>query len=149
MSLALLVIRLALGTIMFAHGAQKLLGWFGGPGVDGTLGFMGQMGIPALLAWAAILAEFFGGLAVLFGVLARLAALTIAIDMLVAMLLVHAPNGFFNGGPNGAGIEFTLMLFASATAIMIAGPGRYAVAPDLETRLLRRRHEPEPMPRHA
>jgi putative oxidoreductase len=149
MSVALLVIRLALGSIMFAHGAQKLLGWFGGHGVEATLGFMGQMGIPALLAWAAILAEFFGGIALIVGVLARLAALAVAIDMAVAMLMVHAPNGFFMGGPQGSGIEFTLMLCAAATAILIAGPGRYAIAPDLEWRLLRRRSEPQPLPRHA
>ena len=138
MSGALLIIRLALGTVMIAHGAQKLLGWFGGPGPAGTVGFMSQMGIPAPLAWLAIIVEFFGGLAVLFGVLARLGALGFAVNMLVAMMTVHWKNGFFLGGPNGSGIEFTFVLLAMSLAIVMAGPGRYALAPDLETRLFRR-----------
>ena len=143
---ALLVLRLALGTIMFAHGAQKMLGWYGGPGPQGFVGFMGQMGIPAALAWLAIIVEFFGGIAVILGVLARLAALGFAVNMLVAMAMVHWKNGFFAGD---GGIEFTFMLFAAALAIAIAGPGRYAVAPNLETRLFTPRGAPRQGPRAA
>jgi putative oxidoreductase len=146
---ALLVLRLALGTIMFAHGAQKMLGWYGGPGPEGFVGFMGQMGIPAALAWLAILVEFVGGIAVILGVLARLAALGFAVNMLVAMAMVHWKNGFFMGGERGSGIEFTFMLFAAALAIAIAGPGRYAVAPNLETRMFPARGAPRQVPRAA
>lgn len=132
MSYALLILRLALGTIMVAHGAQKLLGWFGGPGPEGFLGFMGSLGIPAAIGWLAIVAEFFGGIAVLLGAFARAGALMFAVNMLVAMLVVHAPNGFFMGGEGGGGIEFTLMLFAASLAIVIAGPGRYSLAPAID-----------------
>ena len=132
MSSALLILRLALGTIMVAHGAQKMFGWFGGPGPEGFLGFMGSMGIPAAIGWLAIAAEFFGGIAVLLGAFARVGALMFAVNMLVAMLMVHARNGFFMGGEGGGGIEFTLMLFAASLAIVIAGPGRYALAPDVD-----------------
>jgi len=147
--LALLVLRLALGTIMFAHGAQKVLGWFGGPGPQGFLGWMGSMGVPAPLAWIAILVEFGGGLAVILGVFARLAALGFSINMLVAMFMVHLKNGFFLGGEGGGGIEFTLMLFAAALAIAIAGPGRFGLAPEIETRLLTPRRAPGPVKRAA
>lgn len=149
MSLAFLVLRIALGVIMFAHGAQKMLGWFGGPGPQGFIGWMSSMGVPAFVAWLAIVAEFFGGIAVLFGVLARLGALGFVVNMVVAIVLVHAKAGFFNSGPDGSsGIEFPLILLAAALAIVIAGPGAYAVAPDLESRWLGRRMA-RPTPRHA
>lgn len=135
MSNALLILRLALGIVMFAHGAQKLFGWYGGPGPDGFLGWMASMGVPAPLAWLAIVVEFFGGIAVVLGVLARLAALGFAVNMLVATFVVHWKNGFFAGD---GGWEFTFVLLAVSLAIAIAGPGRYALAPDLEARLLRR-----------
>jgi putative oxidoreductase len=132
MSYAMLILRLALGAIMVAHGAQKLFGWFGGPGPEGFLGWMGSMGVPAAIGWLAIVAEFFGGIAVLLGAFARVGALMFAVNMLVAMFAVHAPHGFFMGGESGSGIEFTLMLLAASLAIVIAGPGRYALAPEID-----------------
>ena len=94
--LTLTVIRLVLGVVFFAHGEQKMLGWFGGYGFHGTMGFFTQqMGIPAPLAFLAICAEFFGGLGLIFGLLARIAALDIITNMLVAIAKVHAGNGFF------------------------------------------------------
>lgn len=117
--IGMLILRVALGIIFFAHGAQKLLGWFGGKGLFATLIGFNDMGIPTIFGYLAIFAEFFGGLGVLFGVLSRLSALGIAITMLVAMLKVHIKGGFF--APTG--IEYNLALLAMALCIMIVGPG--------------------------
>ena len=91
-----LILRVALGVVIFPHGAQKLLGWFGGDGYRGTMAFFTKgMGIPAILAFLVIAVEFFGSLGLIFGFLARPAALGIGVDMVVAALLVHRSNGFF------------------------------------------------------
>src|SRR5690242_11851742 len=90
-----LVARLALGLVMFPHGAQKALGWFGGYGFHGTMGFFtGQMHIPALFAFLAIAAEFAGSIGLITGFLSRVAAFGIGMNMVVATLLVHGANGF-------------------------------------------------------
>jgi putative oxidoreductase len=138
----LVVLRLALGIIFIAHGAQKLFGWFGGQGLEATVTGFGSMGIPTALSYVAAFTEFFGGIAVIIGLLSRLASLGLAINMLVAMALVHAKNGFFMNSPGGAGIEFTLALFAMALTILIAGPGRIAIS-DAESRPFR---HPSPNP---
>ena len=92
----LTIVRLVLGVTFFMHGAQKMLGWFGGYGFHATMGFFTQqMGIPAPLAFLAICAEFFGGLGLLVGLLGRIAALGIIVNMLVAIATVHHVNGFF------------------------------------------------------
>lgn len=138
----LLIVRLALGAVFFAHGSQKLLGWFGGPGPAGFVGGMSQMGIPAVLAWLAIIAEFFGALGLIFGVLPRLSALGISIVMAVAIFMVHLPNGFFmnwSGQAAGEGYEFHIVVIAAALLILLAGPGRLSVLPDVEGRLVSRR----------
>ena len=84
------ILRIVLGIIFFAHGAQKMLGWFGGYGFTGTMGFFtGVMHIPALVAFLAICAEFFGGLGLIFGFLTRIAALGISCNMLVAVAMIH------------------------------------------------------------
>lgn len=132
---ALFVLRLALGVIFFAHGAQKVFGWFGGQGLAGTVSGFGQMGIPAPLAYLAAFTELLGGLGMIFGVLSRLSGLGLAITMVVAALKVHLPNGFFLNGPGGPGFEYNLALFAMAVAVLLAGPGRLAVA-DWEARFL-------------
>ena len=93
---ALAIARLVLGVVFFAHGAQKMLGWFGGYGFPGTMNFFTQMmHIPAPLAFLAICAEFFGGLGLIVGFLSRIAAFGIAMNMLVAIFTVHIHNGFF------------------------------------------------------
>src|SRR6202035_5104770 len=90
------ILRLALGVIFFAHGAQKMLGWFGGYGFSGTMGFFtGVMHIPALFAFIAIVAEFFGGLGLILGLLTRVAAFGIFSNMVVAVAMVHGQFGFF------------------------------------------------------
>src|SRR5215467_160155 len=92
----LAVLRVVLGVVFFAHGAQKALGWFGGPGWDATVaGFTGHMGIPAPFAVLAICAEFLGGIGLVLGFLTRVAAFGIAVNMCVAIAMVHGPNGFF------------------------------------------------------
>ena len=91
----LTIVRVVLGVVLFAHGVQKLLGWFGGPGLSATLKmFRDQLRIPAPLAFLAIAAEFFGGLGLIFGLLTRIAALGIAITMAVAMVVVHLRTAF-------------------------------------------------------
>src|ERR1700704_5551262 len=95
-SMATAIVRLVLGVVFFAHGAQKMLGWFGGFGFAGTMGFFTDtMHIPAPLAFLAIAAEFFGGLGLILGFLPRIAAFGIAVNMVVAIATVHGGFGFF------------------------------------------------------
>ncbi len=124
---ALAVARLVLGVVFFAHGAQKMLGWFGGYGFSGTMQFFTQMmHIPAPLAFLAICAEFFGGLGLIVGFLSRIAAFGIAMNMLVAIFTVHIHNGFFanwSGQQKGEGIEYHLLALALLTLVMVKGAG--------------------------
>src|SRR5690349_24048557 len=92
---ATLILRLVLGIVMFAHGAQKLLGWFGGPGFNGTMGFFASGGIPAVFAFLAIMAAFLGGLGLILGFLSRIAAFGILCSMVVPIAKVHGRNGCF------------------------------------------------------
>ncbi|MCM2324623.1 MAG: DoxX family protein [Oligoflexia bacterium] len=125
------IARLVLGIVMLPHGAQKLLGWFGGHGFSGTMGFFtGQMGIPALFAFLAIVAEFFGALGLIFGFLTRVAAFGIAAVMVVAVITTHLPNGFFMnwmGTLKGEGFEYHLLALGLALVIMIRGAGAWSV----------------------
>jgi len=128
---AVTVARLILGVVFFAHGAQKMLGWFGGYGFTGTMGFFTQMmHIPAPLALLAICAEFFGGLGLLVGFLGRVAAFGISMNMLVAILTIHIHNGFFanwTGQQKGEGFEYHLLAIALALVVMIKGSGALSV----------------------
>jgi len=124
--LALLLLRLALGSIMWAHGAQKLLGLFGGHGPQGFVHFVAGMGMPPALGWLVIAIEFFGGIAIVLGVLSRLAALGFAVEMVVAVAKVHWTSGFFLG-PKSTGFEYALVLFVVALVLFLTGPGRYAL----------------------
>ena len=125
MSYGLLLLRVVVGGTMFAHGAQKLFGWFGGGGIRGTAGFLGNLGFraPLVMAVLAALAET-SGLLFAAGFLTPLAALGITVVMLNAIATVHWPKGFFNS--NG-GFEFNLTLIAVAVAVAATGPGRFAV----------------------
>ncbi|MCK7577956.1 MAG: DoxX family protein [Chromatiales bacterium] len=102
---------------------------FGGPGLTGTLrNFEVHMGIPPLLTLLAIIAEFGGGLGVLFGAFTRLSACGIAVTMAVAMYKVHWVNGFFlNASGKGPGIEFTLALLGMALALVVTGGGQWSL----------------------
>lgn len=128
---AIAILRLAFGVVFFAHGAQKALGWFGGYGFTGTMGFFTNvMHIPAPLAFLAICAEFLGGIGLLVGLLSRVAAFGIACNMLIAVLMVHRQFGFFAnwaGNQKGEGIEYHLLALAVALAIMIKGSGAFSI----------------------
>src|SRR5260370_10568780 len=104
------IARVTLGVIFFAHGSQKLLGWFEGPGLKETMRTMHEfLGLPALLAFAAIVAEFFGGAALMVGLLSRVAAVAIAVIMVSAILMVHGRHGLFLnwfGDRKGHGYEY-------------------------------------------
>jgi putative oxidoreductase len=128
---AALVLRLVLGGVMLPHGAQKVLGWFGGPGLSGTMEFFtGTMGIPAPFAALAIAAESLGALALLAGAGTRVAALGIAAVMAGAVAMVHLPNGFFMnwfGNQKGEGFEYHLLAIGIAAALVVRGGGAWSV----------------------
>lgn len=128
---AALILRLMLAVVMFPHGAQKVLGWFGGPGFQGAMhGFTQGLHIPAFLAFLAIFAEFAGALALLCGFMGRLAALAIGIEMIVAVWLVHWPYGFFMnwfGTQKGEGFEYHLLAIGIAIALVIKGSGAFSL----------------------
>ena len=125
------VLRFVLGVIFFAHGAQKMLGWFGGYGFSGTMGFFTDvMHIPALFAFLAITAEFFGGLGLMLGFLTRIAALGIFSNMVVAIAMVHHRFGFFmnwTGAQKGEGVEYHLLVLAITAFLMIRGAGAVSI----------------------
>ena len=126
-----LVIRLSLGAIFIAHGAQNLFGVWEGPGLPATIGvFKTSLNIPAYLTLIAF-TEFLGGVAVGIGLLTRLAALGLAADMLVAILKIQLINGFFLNWAmtpgKGHGYEFNLALLAMSVALLLSGPGKLAL----------------------
>lgn len=126
----LTILRLLVGIVFFAHGAQKMLGWFGGYGFHGTMGFFTHSGIPAPLAFLAICAEFFGGLGLLVGLLSRIAAFGIMCNMIVAILTIHIHNGFFMnwfGNQKGEGYEYHLLAIAGLLVILIKGAGALSI----------------------
>lgn len=122
-----LVIRLGLGVVMFPHGAQKMLGWYGGYGFEGTMNhFTQNMGIPAVFAFLAIAAEFFGSIGLIVGALTRIAAFGIGVTMTVAIFMGHLQNGFFMnwfGTQAGEGFEYHILAIAMSVALIIKGAG--------------------------
>jgi putative oxidoreductase len=126
MSSGLLLLRIAVCSIMTAHGAQKLFGWWGGPGMSGTAGMVSSLAYraPFLMAWGLAAAEFGGGLFLATGFLTPLGALAVTVVMLNAIYVIHWPKGFFNG--NG-GYEFNLLIAASAVGLAAIGPGRFSI----------------------
>jgi putative oxidoreductase len=127
----LTLLRLVMGGIFFAHGAQKALGWFGGYGFSGTMSFFTKMmHIPAPFAFLAICAEFLGGIGLILGALGRISAFGISVNMLVAILMVHAPNGLFmnwGGQQKGEGFEYHLLAIAIGIVLMARGSGPYSI----------------------
>ena len=127
-----LIARLALGLTIFPHGAQKLLGWFGGYGFSGSMGFFTtQMHVPYIVALLVILIEFFGSLFLIFGFLSRVAALGFIGIYLGAVTLIHAANGFFMNwnmeAGKGEGWEYFILLFALAIIVIIKGGGKASI----------------------
>jgi putative oxidoreductase len=124
------ILRLTLAVVMFPHGAQKVLGWFGGHGLSGTIGYFKSQGVPVPLALLAIAAEFLGPFGLLAGLLTRVAAFGIACVMLVAILTVHAKVGFFMnwfGTQKGEGLEYHLLALGIALALILGGAGLWSI----------------------
>lgn len=121
------LLRLALGGVILAHGLQKVFGWFGGYGLDGTMGFFASIGMPAAIGALVILSDFVGSLMLIVGLATRFSAAAAGLVMLGAVLLVHLPNGFFmnwGGAAQGEGYEFHVLALAMAVSLVIAGGGR-------------------------
>ncbi|MEM6581311.1 MAG: DoxX family protein [Pseudomonadota bacterium] len=129
-----LPVRVGVGAIFAAHGAQKLFGWFGGYGLEGTAGWMASIGLEPgyLLALAAGGAEFFGGLLLILGLFVRPAALVLAFTMLVAIFAVHFENGLFIANN---GYEYALALLLVSLALVVRGAGRYSADAIIARRL--------------
>jgi len=123
--------RLVLGVVFFMHGAQMTLAWFGGYGFHATMHFFtSTMGIPAPFALLVIAADFLGGIGLIVGFLSRVAALGIAVQMAVAVCLVHLRNGFFMnwyGNQKGEGYEYHLLAIAICVLIIVKGAGALSV----------------------
>ncbi len=126
-----LLIRVTLGVVVFAHGAQKSLGWFGGYGFDGTMGYFTQtVGLPWLLGFAVIILESIGSFALIAGFATRFVALAFTALGLGILLSVHLPFGFFMnwfGNQGGEGIEFFLLWLAMSVSLIISGAGRNSI----------------------
>ena len=126
-----LILRVMLGIVMLPHGAQKLLGWFGGFGFAGTMGmFTEKMHVPAALAFLVIIGESFGSLGLIAGFLTRFSAFGVLCIMLGAIFIVHLPNGFFMnwaGKQAGEGFEYHLLVIGMGLALLIAGGGKWSV----------------------
>lgn len=125
------VLRIFLAMVIFPHGAQKVFGWFGGPGFSGTMEmFTGAMGIPYFFALLAVLTEFCGPLLLATGLCTRLAALVMGGEIAIAALLVHVQNGFFmnwSGKQAGEGFEYHILVVGICLALAIAGGGRLSI----------------------
>jgi len=126
-----LILRLGLGMVIFAHGAQKLFGWFGGFGFDGTMGFFTQkMGLPWLVAFLVIIGESLGSLGLIAGLLTRFTAGSFIAIMIGAIATVHWPQGFFMnwfGQQQGEGFEYHLLVIAMSAALVVIGGGKWAL----------------------
>lgn len=129
--IAPLLLRLTLGLVIFPHGAQKLLGWFGGYGFKGTYGYFTQSaGLPGIIAFLVIIGESFGSVALVLGLITRFSAIGIAIIMLGAAFLVHKEHGFFInwfGAQKGEGYEFHLLAVGAAITLAVTGGGAYSI----------------------
>ncbi|MDX1395973.1 MAG: DoxX family protein [Gemmatimonadota bacterium] len=123
--LGLAILRVVIGVIFVAHGWTKLFG-----GMEGTIGFFGSLGIPAptLAAWFVALLETGGGALLIVGLMVTPIALLLAVQMVVAIVLVHIPNGFFVIGPGTGGYSFSLLVAAGLVALVLAGPGNWTLA---------------------
>ena len=125
-----LFLRLTLGMVMFPHGAQKVLGWYGGGGFLATIHtFSNNLHIPAALTLLVMSAEFLGSIGLVLGLFTRLGAFGILCNMTGAIFLVHLPNGFFMnwfGKQAGEGFEYHLLAIAIALALVIGGGGRFS-----------------------
>jgi putative oxidoreductase len=125
------IIRIVLGLILFPHGAQKMLGWFGGYGFNGTMGFLtGTAGLPWIMAFLVIAIEFFGAIALIVGFATRVVAVGIISLFTGIIATSHLQNGFFMnwyGNLKGEGYEFHLLIIGMAVALLVSGAGKWSV----------------------
>lgn len=125
------ILRIVLGVILFPHGAQKLLGWFGGYGFDGTMGFLtGTAGLPWIIAFLVIAIEFFGAIALIVGFGTRIVAVGIIALFAGIVFTSHLQNGFFMnwaGNQPGEGYEYHLLVIGMALALLVSGAGKWSV----------------------
>lgn len=125
--IAILIMRLGLGIVIFGHGAQKLFGWFGGYGLEGTMNYFTSVaGVPYLVGMLVIIGESFGAIALVLGLFSRFMAASILIIMIGALIIEHAQFGFFMnwfGNQKGEGIEFDLLVFGISIALIFLGSG--------------------------
>jgi putative oxidoreductase len=127
---ALLLVRSVLAVVFFAHGAQKVFGWFGGPGLAGFVSAMARGGMPPAVSYLVAFGELLGSLGLFFGLLTRIAALGLAIEMLGAVFVVHRRFGFFmnwSGTGKGEGFEYALVLAVVLLSLVVAGGGDYSL----------------------
>ena len=126
-----LILRLTLGLVMFPHGAQKLLGWYGGFGFSGTMGFFTEtMHLPWIVALLVIVGEFFGSLGLIAGFLTRFTAASFMVIMLGAITTAHLQNGFFmnwSGKQQGEGYEYHILVIGIGLALLVTGAGKWSV----------------------
>ena len=125
------IIRIVLGLILFPHGAQHILGWFGGYGFNGTMGFLtGTAGLPWIMAFLVIAIEFFGAIALIVGFATRIVAVGIISLFTGIIATSHLQNGFFMnwyGNLKGEGYEFHLLIIGMAIALLVSGAGKWSV----------------------
>ena len=125
------IIRIVLGLILFPHGAQKMLGWFGGYGFNGTMGFLtGTAGLPWIMAFLVIAIEFFGAIALIVGFATRIVAVGIISLFTGIIATSHLQNGFFMnwyGNLKGEGYEFHLLIIGMAIALLVSGAGKWSI----------------------
>ncbi len=126
-----LVLRVTLGIVFFPHGAQKMLGWFGGPGFQGEIAALQtHLGIPPFLTVLVIIAEFFGALGLISGLLTRLSAFGIGVVMAVAVFIAHIQHGFYMnwfGNQQGEGFEYHILAIGIALVLMLRGGGLWSL----------------------
>lgn len=130
-SWASLILRVTLGLVILPHGAQKLLGWFGGNGFDGTMGFFTNvMHLPWLVAFLVIIGESLGSLGLVAGLFTRFTAASFVVIMLGAIATVHWPQGFFMnwfGQQQGEGFEYHLLVIGMSAALVLTGGGAWSL----------------------
>ena len=127
---AMLALRLFLGLVFFPHGMQKVFGWFGGNGFSASMDMFTKGGVPAALAFLAIMAESLGAVALIAGFFTRIAALGIAVNMIICALGNHVKNGFFMnwmGTQKGEGFEYHLLVVGISAALIISGGGKWSL----------------------
>jgi len=130
-NLAATITRTALGVVLFAHGAQKLLGWYGGYGFDGTMGYFTQsVGLPWIVGFVVIMTEFFGALSIIAGFATRLWSIAILFLTIGIIQTTHLQYGFFMnwfGTQKGEGIEYFLLMLGLAASLTFSGSGKFSI----------------------